>query len=179
MQNAAGTWVAKDQETYDLYVASIAEAAAPVLPKGFDESAMNRGGMLEVDAAQQRKAYVERPAQLPKPEVAIPLKLQVQPGTAAGKRRGQLSALLADAHSNRAEMEERIALGRANRKAAGNKYGQSLVVDIHAVLTSSQASRFRWCCNHFMLPHPASLPLLLPPLPRPALAADAAPRPCA
>ena len=45
-------------------------------------------------------------------------------GAGRAKAKGQLSALLADAVSNRAELEERIAQGRANRRNAGNKYGE-------------------------------------------------------
>lgn len=42
------------------------------------------------------------------------------------KRKHQLSSLLAAAHDNRAELEERIAQARQNRKGAGNKYGAPL-----------------------------------------------------
>lgn len=44
-------------------------------------------------------------------------------GGGRARQKGQLSALLAEAVENRAELEERIAQGRANRKNAGNKYG--------------------------------------------------------
>lgn len=43
----------------------------------------------------------------------------------SAKRKHQLSSLLADAHDNRAELEERIAQARQNRKHGSNKYGQS------------------------------------------------------
>lgn len=46
-----------------------------------------------------------------------------KPGNQRARRTGQLSALLADAQENRAELEARIALGKANKRAAGNKYG--------------------------------------------------------
>jgi len=42
------------------------------------------------------------------------------------RRKHQLSSLLAAAHDNRAELEERIAQARASRKGAGSKYGASL-----------------------------------------------------
>jgi hypothetical protein len=36
-----------------------------------------------------------------------------------------LSSLLAAAHDNRAELEDRIAQARQNRRSGANKYGQS------------------------------------------------------
>lgn len=49
---------------------------------------------------------------------------KVKAGTGA-RRKGQLSALLAEAYENRASIEEKLAEGRRNRKEGGMKYGES------------------------------------------------------
>lgn len=64
-----------------------------------------------------------------------------KPGAGKARARGQLSALLADAVDNRAELEERIAQGRANRRAAGNKYGELTVLSIHERAEESTKER--------------------------------------
>jgi proline-rich protein PRCC len=43
--------------------------------------------------------------------------------SARAKGRHQLSSLLSDAQKNRADLEERIARSKANRKAGGGAYG--------------------------------------------------------
>lgn len=68
VKNEQGTWIAKDQETYNLYLESIQKAEQSklaALPKGFDERAMNASGMLEVDAGA--RARETRPVQAPRP----------------------------------------------------------------------------------------------------------------
>ncbi|GAA5856407.1 hypothetical protein JCM9279_001711 [Rhodotorula babjevae] len=145
-QLPSGEWVAKDQATYDMWVAySAAQAqggaaagaggggAAPrdKSAREFDEGAIaEQGGLVDVDEAQRaREAWANRPSQVPGKEGKEAYKTSADikgiPSQIGGmaRRKHQLSSLLAAAHDNRAELEERIAQARANRKGAGSKYG--------------------------------------------------------
>lgn len=53
------------------------------------------------------------------------LMLDAQGAALSGRAKGrhQLSTLLTEAYQNREALEEKIAMGRRNRKEAGNKYG--------------------------------------------------------
>ncbi|POY71080.1 hypothetical protein BMF94_5837 [Rhodotorula taiwanensis] len=130
-QLPSGEWVAKDQQTYEMWMAWQAQQQqqAAAAPEGLDEKDVEkRGGLIEVDEAQRAKdAWATRPDMVPgkadghKPAAAvkgIPSQL-----SGSAKRKHQLSSLLAAAHDNRAELEERIAQARQNRKSGGNKYG--------------------------------------------------------
>ncbi|KAL8280799.1 hypothetical protein RQP46_006803 [Phenoliferia psychrophenolica] len=125
-QLPSGQWVAKDQATYDLWVAAAAQDPTAA-EKGFGEAEIARTGIVDVDAARSREAWEKRPQALArpgsealdKPVVKAPVKL----GGKGARAKGQLSALLSEAVENRAELEERIAQSRNNRKSAGNKYG--------------------------------------------------------
>ncbi|SCZ89375.1 BZ3500_MvSof-1268-A1-R1_Chr9g10387 [Microbotryum saponariae] len=132
-QLPSGEWVAKDQETYDLWVQSMVtqQQQAQEVPKEFID-ATRQGKILDLHEEQERakKAWADRPEQLPSQEwqkkgqdEEAQAKVPLKPGQYRARQKGQLSALLADAVENRAELEERIARGKANRKAAGNRYG--------------------------------------------------------
>ncbi|GAA5837452.1 hypothetical protein JCM5353_007115 [Sporobolomyces roseus] len=133
-QLPSGGWVAKDQKTYELALQWQAQQAAEQgggeeLPKGFEEKEIaEKGGYKDVDeATRAREAWATRPSQLPGKEEEFKKSAQIKgipkQATQQARRKGQLSSLLADAHDNRAELEERIAQARLNRKSAGNKYG--------------------------------------------------------
>ncbi|GAA5911772.1 PRCC domain-containing protein [Sporobolomyces salmoneus] len=129
-QLPSGEWVAKDQETYELALKWQAEQQAQSeLPRGFEEKEIeNKGGYKDVDEAKRAKdAWATRPSQVPGQEEEFKKSAQIKgiPKQASqqARRKGQLSSLIAEAHDNRAELEERIAQARLNRKSAGNKYG--------------------------------------------------------
>ncbi|GAA6017970.1 hypothetical protein JCM10207_002725 [Rhodosporidiobolus poonsookiae] len=138
-QLPSGEWVAKDPATYEAWMAWQAQqAVAPSpaasgagedIPRGFaDKDVAGQGGYVDVDEAQRaRDAWATRPSQVPGREKEYKKASDVKGiGKAIGgnaRRKGQLSSLLAAAHDNRAELEDRIAQARANRKSAGNKYG--------------------------------------------------------
>ncbi|SCV69724.1 BQ2448_1118 [Microbotryum intermedium] len=132
-QLPSGEWVAKDQETYELWLQSVsAQQQKPQeVPKEFMD-ATRQGKIVDLSEEQERakKAWAARPEQLPGQEwqkkgkdEEVKAKVPLKPGQYRARQKGQLSALLADAVENRAELEERIARGKANRKAAGNRYG--------------------------------------------------------
>ncbi|KAK4694283.1 hypothetical protein P7C70_g8762, partial [Phenoliferia sp. Uapishka_3] len=119
-----GQWVAKDLETYNLWVASTAGGAEKE-EKGFGESEIARSGLVDVDAEKEREDW-EKKVKAVRPGSEDVAKVVAKPAPklqGRAKGRHQLSALLAEAVENRAELEERIAQGRNNRKSAGNKYG--------------------------------------------------------
>lgn len=136
-QLANGQWVAKDQATYDLWVSQVGldgqgAPASEEAPRGFEAHAISNAVDLGEEARRRREAWEKRPdvlglngekgkAEEEKKEFKIPGQKKVAAGRA--RRTGQLSALLADAVDRRQELEEKIAQGKANRKAAGNKYG--------------------------------------------------------
>ncbi|GAA5987972.1 hypothetical protein JCM11641_005968 [Rhodosporidiobolus odoratus] len=134
-QLPSSEWVAKDQQAYEALVAWQAQQAAQPatcgedIPRGFGEKDVaGQGGYVDVDEAQRAKdAWATRPSQVPGREQEYKKGSEVkgiskQIGGNA-KRKHQLSSLLAAAHDNRAELEDRIAQARSNRKSAGNKYG--------------------------------------------------------
>ncbi|BGP16843.1 hypothetical protein JCM10213_003337 [Rhodosporidiobolus nylandii] len=137
-QLPSGEWVAKDQETYEMWMAWQAQQAAggsagaaggEDIPRGFGEKDVaGKGGYVDVDEAQRaRDAWATRPSLVPGKETEYKKGSEVkgisQVVGGNAKRKHQLSSLLAAAHDNRAELEDRIAQARANRKSAGNKYG--------------------------------------------------------
>ncbi|GJN91028.1 hypothetical protein Rhopal_004043-T1 [Rhodotorula paludigena] len=136
-QLPSGEWVAKDQETYEMWMAwqqqqQQQQQEAGDVPRGFDDAAIrDQGGLVDVDEEKQRarEAWANRPSQVPGKEGDEKYKTAAEvrgiPKQLGGqaKRKHQLSSLLAAAHDNRAELEERIAQARQNRKGAGNKYG--------------------------------------------------------
>ncbi|GAA5851576.1 hypothetical protein JCM8547_001136 [Rhodosporidiobolus lusitaniae] len=138
-QLPSGEWVAKDQETYEMWMAwqaqqqaasassSLPAAGEEDIPRGFGEKDM-AGGLVDVDESQRaREAWASRPGQVVGKEgeykKASEVKGISKHISGGAKRKHQLSSLLAAAHDNRAELEDRIAQARANRKSAGNKYG--------------------------------------------------------
>ncbi|CEQ41370.1 SPOSA6832_03096 [Sporobolomyces salmonicolor] len=131
-QLPSGEWVAKDAETYEMWMAwsaSQAQHAGGDVPKGFEAREIDEKGMVEVDEAQRaREAWATRPSTVPGKDAegykkSGAIKGIPKQASQAARRKGQLSSLIASAHDNRAELEERIAQARANRKSAGNKYG--------------------------------------------------------
>ncbi|BGP25199.1 mitotic checkpoint protein PRCC, C-terminal domain protein [Rhodotorula toruloides] len=131
-QLPSGEWVAKDQQTYEMWMAWMAQQQQGV-PEGLDAKDVEaRGGMVDVNEEERRarEAWANRPGQVPPSKVGggdekTSAQLKGVPKQIGGmaRRKGQLSSLLAAAHDNRAELEERIAQARANRKGAGSKYG--------------------------------------------------------
>ncbi|GAA5868168.1 hypothetical protein JCM1840_006166 [Sporobolomyces johnsonii] len=132
-QLPSGEWVAKDAKTYEMWMAwSASQQAQPAggdVPKGFEAREIEEKGMVEVDEAQRaREAWATRPSTVPGKDAegykkSSAIKGIPKQASQAARRKGQLSSLIASAHDNRAELEERIAQARANRKSAGNKYG--------------------------------------------------------
>ncbi|GAA5978774.1 hypothetical protein JCM5350_004817 [Sporobolomyces pararoseus] len=135
-QLPSGEWVAKDQKTYELALQwqqqqqqQQQEAQQAELPKGFEEKEIrDKGGYKDINELERaREAWATRPSQLPGKEEEFKKSTQIKgiPKQASqqARRKGQLSSLIAEAHDNRAELEERIAQARLNRKSAGNKYG--------------------------------------------------------
>ncbi|GAA5932253.1 uncharacterized protein JCM15063_001171 [Sporobolomyces koalae] len=128
-QLPSGEWVAKDQQTYELALQWQAQQQQNALPEGVDEKEVaDKGGFRDVDEAQRaREAWATRPSQMPGKEEEYKKGAQIKgipkQATQQARRKGQLSSLIAEAHDNRAELEERIAQARSNRKSAGNKYG--------------------------------------------------------
>ncbi|BGP32668.1 hypothetical protein JCM10296v2_004451 [Rhodotorula toruloides] len=131
-QLPSGEWVAKDQQTYEMWMAWMAQQQNGV-PEGLDTKDVEaKGGMVDVNEEERRarEAWANRPGQVPPSKVVggeekTAAQLKGVPKQIGGmaRRKGQLSSLLAAAHDNRAELEERIAQARANRKGAGSKYG--------------------------------------------------------
>ncbi|GAA5953193.1 hypothetical protein JCM21900_006135 [Sporobolomyces salmonicolor] len=131
-QLPSGEWVAKDAKTYEMWMAwsaSQAQHAGGDVPKGFEAREIDEKGMVEVDEAQRaREAWATRPSTVPGKDAegykkSGAIKGIPKQASQAARRKGQLSSLIASAHDNRAELEERIAQARTNRKSAGNKYG--------------------------------------------------------
>jgi len=142
-------WAAFYQEHYAQKVHAPEDGDAEV-PKGFGD-ATEAGCMESFNAAEAaRKAFESRPEIInPKDEARAEeeAKAEGKPQvrffsrgnhwderltvmddaqkmiSGRAKGRHQLTALLSDAQANRAELEERIARGKANRKAGGSKYG--------------------------------------------------------
>ncbi|KAH9856930.1 mitotic checkpoint regulator, MAD2B-interacting-domain-containing protein [Lenzites betulinus] len=76
---------------------------------------------VEIQEREERKALTTAPDAVPEAP-----KMNIK-GAALGGRartRHQLSTLLTEAYQNREALEEQIAMGRRNRKEAGNKYGE-------------------------------------------------------
>ncbi|KAM0789226.1 hypothetical protein ACM66B_000069 [Microbotryomycetes sp. NB124-2] len=137
-QLPSGEWVAKDQETYDKWMQALAsqqQQQQAQAPKGFEDSEVSKmGGMVDMtdEMKRAREAWAKKPDVIGRPgqaeseaekEKALANLKVPAVGLGRARAKGQLSALLADAYSNRAELEERIAQAKANRKSAGNKYG--------------------------------------------------------
>ncbi|GAA6064399.1 hypothetical protein JCM10212_007137 [Sporobolomyces blumeae] len=131
-QLPSGEWVAKDQKTYEMaleWQARQQQEALDEVPRGFDEKEIaNQGGYMDVDEAKRAKeAWANRPSQVLGKEDEYKKSAQVKgipkQATQQARRKGQLSSLIAEAHDNRAELEQRIAQARVNRRSAGNKYG--------------------------------------------------------
>jgi len=169
-----GQWVAKDQATYDAWVAQVGvdgmggglpgQPAQEEVPRGFEPDKVAQAVEVDDEARRRAEQWERRPDIMEQREeerkeraaedkkktlkIVSParprflasffsmdltrltlhspfLSLQGDRKVAAGRARrtGQLSALLADAVDNRAELEAQIARGKANRKTAGNKYG--------------------------------------------------------
>lgn len=122
-----GQWVAKDQETYDLWVAEHAAQVAEqnAVPKGFEEKDIMRNGGEMVDVVAEDYSLMQKAIPRPGTEDADKAKPKPVAKASGGRAKGrhQLSDLLNDAVTNRAELEQRIADGRASRKGSGARYG--------------------------------------------------------
>jgi hypothetical protein len=57
------------------------------------------------------------------------------------RSRHQLSTLLKEAYENREALEERIAMGKRNRKEAGNKYGECIFAYTFSTCNEHATSR--------------------------------------
>ncbi|KAI0957241.1 hypothetical protein AcW1_005699 [Taiwanofungus camphoratus] len=134
----SGAWAAYDPQyyrsfydkwkrEYDAHVRALEKGTA----KGFED--LETEGAQEVDALREmekaKKEIQEREEKKAlttgNADAAAAPKMNIK-GAALGGRartRHQLSTLLTEAYQNREALEEKIALGRRNRKEAGNKYG--------------------------------------------------------
>ncbi|KWU44399.1 hypothetical protein RHOSPDRAFT_25705 [Rhodotorula sp. JG-1b] len=130
-QLPSGEWVAKDQKTYEMWMAwQQAQQAQQqeLAAEGLDEKDLKaRGGLVDVKPPPPPPATGANAAvpggraegYLPATQLkGIPSQL-----SGSAKRKHQLSSLLAAAHDNRAELEDRIAQARQNRRSGANKYG--------------------------------------------------------
>ena len=61
-------------------------------------------------------------------------------GTA--RQRHQLSTLLMDAYTHRAEIEDKIAQAKRNRKESGNKYGETVQNIVNTPMLTINTARF-------------------------------------
>ena len=61
-------------------------------------------------------------------------------GTA--RQRHQLSTLLMDAYTHRAEIEDKIAQAKRNRKESGNKYGEEMQNIVYIPMLTINIARF-------------------------------------
>ena len=61
-------------------------------------------------------------------------------GTA--RQRHQLSTLLMDAYTHRAEIEDKIAQAKRNRKESGNKYGEAIRNIVYISMLTINIARF-------------------------------------
>ena len=61
-------------------------------------------------------------------------------GTA--RQRHQLSTLLMDAYTHRAEIEDKIAQAKRNRKESGNKYGEAIQNIVYISMLTINIARF-------------------------------------
>ncbi|KAL5511256.1 hypothetical protein ACEPAH_4471 [Sanghuangporus vaninii] len=144
-QLPSGAWAMHDPEYYKTYAARWQreyEAQIRALEKnqkGFEGAGANGEDAKEVKASElsdaaraareEKKLITERAGReidRPTPKVAMnPTKM-----TGVARSRHQLHSLLADAFMNREAIEEKIAMGKRNRKEAGNKYGSSFPCDL-------------------------------------------------
>jgi len=120
-QSFYGKW----KREYDAHVRTLEKGT-----KGFEaletEGAQDFNAQQEMEKAkkeiqerEERKALTTGDVEAAAPKMNIK-------GAALGGRartRHQLSTLLTEAYQNREALEEKIAMGRRNRKEAGNKYG--------------------------------------------------------
>lgn len=140
-QKADGSWAAKRPEEWEVWAAAHGwgeqtEAEAPKkkekeynMPADFDQSAL--GDSIEIRAAALRGKDAEdsRPSKIPEEDRK---KMEADKAAAAANQkkfshaarsRHQLSTLIASARDNRAELEDRIAQMKANKRTGGSKYG--------------------------------------------------------
>ena len=128
-------WAAYDPAYYktfwDRWQAEAAgEAGSSAQPgkgfEGLDEDNMDSFSAL--DAASRARAEIEDTKNITKniktgPEAPRMNIAKTQKNSLANQRH-QLSTLLYTAYQNREAIEEKIAIGRRNRKESGNKYGE-------------------------------------------------------
>jgi hypothetical protein len=141
-QKADGSWAAKRPEEWEVWAAAQgwneqAEAESSKkkekeynMPADFDKSALDNS--VEIRAAALRGAQGPadtRPSKIPEEERK---KMEADKAAAAAnqkkfshaaKSRHQLSTLIASAKDNRAELEDRIAQMKSNKRSGGSKYG--------------------------------------------------------
>ncbi|KAG6814373.1 hypothetical protein H0H92_010959 [Tricholoma furcatifolium] len=136
-QLPSGTWAAHDpayyatfvkkwQDEYDAHVRALEKGMA----KGFED--LESSAVEEVDAMaemerakreiqerEERKAVTQGAAGGPS---APKMTMTASKMSGIARSRHQLSTLLREAYENRDALEEKIAMGKRNRKEAGNKY---------------------------------------------------------
>lgn len=99
------------------------------LPKDFFKDSPNQT-LVDFDAQKVARAAWENKPKIIDPREEARREQEALMGakpakhaSARARGRHQLSCLLTEAQSNRAELEDRIARGKLNRKAGGAKYG--------------------------------------------------------
>ncbi|KNZ71787.1 hypothetical protein J132_07276 [Termitomyces sp. J132] len=141
-QLPSGAWAAHDpvyyakfvkkwQAEYDAHVRALEKG----MVKGFEdlESAEveDVNAMAEMERAkreiqerEERKAITQGAGGAP---AAPKMTLNASKTSGIARSRHQLSTLLKEAYENREALEEKIAMGKRNRKEAGNKYGMTIL----------------------------------------------------
>ncbi|KAG8899375.1 hypothetical protein FRB99_006757 [Tulasnella sp. 403] len=131
----SGGWAAYDPEYYKKHWDSWQEAYVKTTSgkegKGWEGA--DGDNLVTVDAVEEmtKQQIAERermkgltaPPKVTQAAPAPPPTALNQKTHTVARSRHQLSTLLADAFTNRAAIEEKLAEGRRNRKEAGNKYG--------------------------------------------------------
>ncbi|KAG6866948.1 hypothetical protein C0991_003864 [Blastosporella zonata] len=137
-QLPSGAWAAHDpiyyakflkkwQDEYNAHVRALEKG----MVKGFED--LETAGAKEVDAMaemerakreikerEERKAITQGAGGAP---AAPKMTINASKTSGIARSRHQLSTLLKEAYENREALEEKIAMGKRNRKEAGNKYG--------------------------------------------------------
>lgn len=140
-QKGDGSWAAKRPEEWEIWAAAHgwgeqAEADTSKkkekeysLPADFDQSALEDSVEIRAAALRGKDGVDSRPSKIPEEDRK---KMEADKAAAAANQkkfshaarsRHQLSTLIASAKDNRAELEDRIAQMKANKRTGGSKYG--------------------------------------------------------
>lgn len=159
-QLPSGTWAAHDPtyykgfydkwtKAYNAHVRALEKGSAKGF-EGYDEDGSAQEVNMAKEMEQAKEEIKEREDKKAlthgagkEGQLAAP-RMNIQ-GAKMGKMargRHQLTTLLAEAYQNREALEDQIAMGKRNRKEAGNKYGMLLQCYLFDVITNITIHRF-------------------------------------